>query len=187
MNKKIPQNLLILVLSLVTIACLYVTGWAVFLRPAQEPAAASQDYAPVELEPNAESIQNEEPASSAAEPADKGSGKVTIQFGDEVFVSRSTRSLSLNYANPNTSTHNVTVAVVLVDKNGTEVTIAQSGLLQSGLLQPGSALTRLDLDTEVNLPAGSYGGYFSLGFYDPASNEKATVDSHIDGLTIHVS
>ena len=175
MNKKIPQNLLILVLSLVTIACLCVTGWAVFLRPAQEPAAASQDYAPVELEPNAESIQNEE-------PADKGSGKVTIQFGDEVFVSCSTRSLSLNYANPNTSTHNVTVAVVLVDKNGTEVTIAQSGLLQ-----PGSALTHLELDTEVNLPAGSYDGYFSLGFYDPASNEKATVDSRIDGLTIHVS
>lgn len=57
MNKKIPQNLLILVLSLVTIACLCVTGWAVFLRPAQEPAAASQDYAPVELEPNAESIR----------------------------------------------------------------------------------------------------------------------------------
>lgn len=182
MNKKIPQNLLILVLSLVTIACLCVTGWAVFLRPAQEPAAASQDYAPVELEPNAESIPGEAPASSAAEPADKGSGKVTIQFGDEVFVSRSTRSLSLNYANPNTSTHNVTVAVVLVDKNGTEVTIAQSGLLQ-----PGSALTHLELDTEVNLPAGSYDGYFSLGFYDPASNEKATVDSHIDGLTIHVS
>lgn len=71
---------------------------------------------------------------------------------------------------------------VTVDKNGIEMTIAQSGLLQ-----PGSALTRLDLDTEVNLPAGSYDGYFSLGFYDPASNEKATVDSHIDGLTIHVS
>ena len=60
---------------------------------------------------------------------------------------------------------------VTVDKNGTEVTIAQSGLLQ-----PGSALTRLHLDNEVNLPAGSYDGYFSLGFYDPASNEKATVD-----------
>lgn len=71
---------------------------------------------------------------------------------------------------------------VTVDKNGTEVTIAQSGLLQ-----PGSALTHLELDTEVNLPAGSYDGYFSLGFYDPASSEKATVDSHIDGLTIHVS
>lgn len=69
-----------------------------------------------------------------------------------------------------------------VTNNGTEVTIAQSGLLQ-----PGPALTRLDLDTEVDLPAGSYDGYFSLGFYDPASNEKATVDSHIDGLTIHVS
>ena len=76
----------------------------------------------------------------------------------------------------------MTVAVVLVDKNDTEVTIAQSGLLQ-----PGSALTHLELDTEVDLPAGSYDGYFSLGFYDPASNEKATVDSHIDGLTIHVS
>ncbi len=182
MNKKIPQNIIILVLSLVTAACLCVTGWAVFVHPAQEPAAASQDYAPVELEPNAEPIPNEEPASSAAEPADTGSGKVTIMFGGEVFVNRSTRSMSLNYANPSTSTHNVTVAVVLVDKNGTEVTLAQSGLLQ-----PGSALTRLDLTADAELPTGSYDGYFSLGFYDPASNEKAAVDSRIEGLTIHVS
>lgn len=182
MNKKIPQNLLILVLSLVTIACLCVTGWAVFLRPAQEPAAASQDYAPVELEPNAEPLQNEAPASSAAEPADRSGGSVTILFGGEVFVSRATRSVSLDYSNPSESTHNVTVAVVLVDKNGTEVTIARSGLLQ-----PGSALAHLDLDTNVNLPAGSYDGYFSLGFYDPVSNEKATVNSHLDNLTIHVS
>ncbi len=152
------------------------------MHPAQEPAAASQDYAPVELEPNAEPIPNEEPASSAAEPADTGSGMVLVRLSPEVFVSCSARSVSLEYANPSTSTHNVTVAVVLVDKKGTEVTLAQSGLLQ-----PGTSLTHLDLTTDVELPVGSYDGYFALSFYDPASNEKSMVDSQAAGLTIHVS
>ena len=183
MNKKSTQNLLILILSLVTVACLCVTGWAVFLRPVQstDAAAQQQDYAPVELEPNAQPIaqEPEQPASSQA--VEEGSGHVTLTYTKVVTVQRSTRTVSLFYQNPSTSYNPVSVQVVLVDKNGIEVVIAQSGLLE-----PGTQLTSLTLSTDVNLPEGSYDGYYSLAFYNPDTGEKAVVDSVVQGLSITV-
>lgn len=183
MNKKSTQNLLILILSLVTVACLCVTGWAVFLRPAQstDAAAQQQDYAPVELEPNAQPIAQEPEPSASSQAVEEGGGHVTLSYTLAVTVQRSTRTVSLFYQNPSTSYNPVSLQVVLVDKNGTEAVIAQSGLLE-----PGTQVTSLALDSSVNLPAGSYDGYYSLGFYDPATGEKSVVNSVVQGLSITV-
>ena len=182
MNRKIPQNLLILILSLVTVTCLCVTGWAVFLRPARSAdAAASQDYAPVELEPNAQPIEEEPEQPASSQEVTEGGGHVTLTYTKAVTVQRSTRTVSLFYQNPATSYNPVSVQVVLVDKNGIEVVIAQSGLLE-----PGTQLTSLTLSTDVNLPEGSYDGYYSLAFYNPDTSEKAVVDSVVQGLSITV-
>lgn len=169
--------------------------------PAETPEAPADPAEPEEPDApaDADADPSDTPDQPTAEPADSGllpakdaetPVVVPTAAEDTVDIDVSWGAMEFTYTaawNPSTLAYDpgswtASGNTVTVDKNGTEVTIAQSGLLQ-----PGSALARLDLDTEVNLPAGSYGGYFSLGFYDPASNEKATVDSHIDGLTIHVS
>lgn len=169
--------------------------------PAETPEAPADPAEPEEPDApaDADADPSDTPDQPTAEPADSGllpakdaetPVVVPTAAEDTVDIDVSWGAMEFTYTaawNPSTLAYDpgswtASGNTVTVTNNGTEVTIAQSGLLQ-----PGSALTRLDLDTEVNLPAGSYGGYFSLGFYDPASNEKATVDSHIDGLTIHVS
>lgn len=166
-------------------------------EPSTEPTDPEEPDAPADADAN----PSDTPGQPAAEPADSGIALLPAKDAetpvvvptaaeDTVDIEVSWGAMEFTYTaawNPSTLAYDpgswtASGNTVTVDKNGTEVTIAQSGLLQ-----PGSALTHLELDTEVNLPAGSYDGYFSLGFYDPASNEKATVDSHIDGLTIHVS
>ena len=171
--------------------------------PAETPEAPADPAEPEEPEApaDADADPSDTPDQPTAEPADSGIALLPAKDAetpvvvptaaeDTVDIDVSWGAMEFTYTaawNPSTLAYDpgswtASGNTVTVDKNGTEVTIAQSGLLQ-----PGSALTHLELDTEVNLPAGSYDGYFSLGFYDPASNEKATVDSHIDGLTIHVS
>lgn len=171
--------------------------------PAETPEAPADPAEPEEPDApaDADADPSDTPDQPTAEPADSGIALLPAKDAetpvvvptaaeDTVDIDVSWGAMEFTYTaawNPSTLAYDpgswtASGNTVTVTNNGTEVTIAQSGLLQ-----PGSALTRLDLDTEVNLPAGSYGGYFSLGFYDPASNEKATVDSHIDGLTIHVS
>lgn len=171
--------------------------------PAETPEAPADPAEPEEPDApaDADADPSDTPGQPATEPADSGiallpakdaASAVVVPTAaeDTVDIDVSWGAMEFTYTaawNPSTLAYDpgswtASGNTVTVDKNGTEVTIAQSGLLQ-----PGSALTHLELDTEVNLPAGSYDGYFSLGFYDPASNEKATVDSHIDGLTIHVS
>lgn len=171
--------------------------------PAETPEAPADPAEPEEPDApaDADADPSDTPDQPTAEPADSGIALLPAKDAetpvvvptaaeDTVDIDVSWGAMEFTYTaawDPSTLAYDpgswtASGNTVTVTNNGTEVTIAQSGLLQ-----PGSALTRLDLDTEVNLPAGSYGGYFSLGFYDPASNEKATVDSHIDGLTIHVS
>lgn len=171
--------------------------------PAETPEAPADPAEPEEPDApaDADADPSDTPDQPTAEPADSGIALLPAKDAetpvvvptaaeDTVDIDVSWGAMEFTYTaawNPSTLAYDpgswtASGNTVTVDKNGIEVTIAQSGLLQ-----PGSALTRLDLDTEVNLPAGSYDGYFSLGFYDPANNEKATVDSHIDGLTIHVS
>lgn len=166
----------------------------VVLEPLTPAAEETEPAEPEEREPAAEPAEPEtdlpEAPGIVTLPAEGIVVVVPTAVEDTVDIEVSWGAMEFTYTavwNPSTLAYDpgswtASGNTVTVDKNGTEVTIAQSGLLQ-----PGSALTHLELDTEVNLPAGSYDGYFSLGFYDPASNEKATVDSHIDGLTIHVS
>ena len=160
--------------------------------PAETPEAPADPAEPKEPDApaDADADPSDTPGQPATEPADSGIALLPAKDAetpvvvptaaeDTVDIDVSWGAMEFTYTaawNPSTLAYDpgswtASGNTVTVDKNGTEVTIAQSGLLQ-----PGSALTHLELDTEVNLPAGSYDGYFSLGFYDPASNEKATVD-----------
>lgn len=162
--------------------------------PAETPEAPADPAEPEEPDApaDADADPSDTPDQPTAEPADSGIALLPAKDAetpvvvptaaeDTVDIDVSWGAMEFTYTaawNPSTLAYDpgswtASGNTVTVTNNGTEVTIAQSGLLQ-----PGSALTRLDLDTEVNLPAGSYDGYFSLGFYDPASNEKAPWTSY---------
>lgn len=168
-NNKIVRWLVIALIILVIIIILLLLrscgkekGPATVLDP---------DYAHMGEDSGAEPIEDDE--TSKAEVTG-GGGSVTISFTDDVRYSLSTGQLSLYYQNPNASTHNVVVQVILVSGEDEYL------LAQSGILKPGYQVT--SLTAEKNAPKLSVGGYkgrLTLLFYDPETGERAIVDTDI--------
>lgn len=173
-KKNDRQKILILILLLITVVCLCITGWAVFLRPAPKLT----DYAPAELEPNA--IAYDDDTSTGKLTASAGGGAVSISYTKRVYVHKASGKAELNYANPASSVNYVALQLVLVDAEGREAVLGQSGMLK-----PGTKLETLDL-TDTSCQPGSYGGKFILTFYDPDTGEKAILNTVVEGLEVIV-
>ena len=158
--------ILLLVLSVAAVILLIrkpaPKGPAVVLEP---------DYAQMQEDVGAETIPEDK--TEKAEVA-QGGGSVTISFMDNVRYDLSTGELTLYYQNPNASTHNVVVQVILI--NGEDEYL----LAQSGILKPGYQVTNLTADKNApQLSAGGYEGKLKLLFYDPETGERAIVDTDI--------
>ena len=141
----------------------------------QSPAGPSKvlepDYPQMTEDPNADTIPDDD---SEKPVVSNGGGSVTISFMDNVTYSLSTGELSLYYQNPNASTHNVVVQVIL--ENGEDEYL----LAQSGILTPGHQVTALQADAGApQLSVGGYNGKLKLLFYDPETGERAIVDTDI--------
>ena len=122
-------------------------------------------------DPNADTIPDDD---SEKPVVSNGGGSVTISFMDNVTYSLSTGELSLYYQNPNASTHNVVVQVIL--ESGEDEYL----LAQSGILTPGHQVTALQADAGApQLSVGGYNGKLKLLFYDPETGERAIVDTDI--------
>ena len=141
----------------------------------QSPAGPSKvlepDYPQMTEDPNADTIPDDD---SEKPVVSNGGGSVTISFMDNVTYSLSTGELSLYYQNPNASTHNVVVQVIL--ESGEDEYL----LAQSGILTPGHQVTALQADAGApQLSVGGYNGKLKLLFYDPETGERAIVDTDI--------
>ena len=168
------QTLVIAFLSAVTVTSLGITGWALFLRPAPKLT----DYAPAELEPNA--VVYDEDDGETKLGAGTNGGAVSISYTEDISISREKGVAWLHYVNPASSRNSVALQLVLVDSEGREAVVGQSGLLQ-----PGTMLEELTLD-DAGCQPGSYGGKYILTFYDPESGEKAILNTVLDGLKVTV-
>ncbi len=167
---QVPErhlNIAALVLGLVAAAALGVTVWALFFRET-EPTILAPDYAPQELERNAEDMED-----TGAEKleASSGGGAVSLMYQDQVVVQLSQGTAALNYGNPRESTQDVLVQIVVQDRL----------IAQSGLLTPGHQVNRLSLAEGAAelLEPGGYEGKFILSFYDPDTAEKANVNTEV--------
>lgn len=162
-KKDKKRNLLILILLLGIVVCLAVTVWALFFR-----APVSPDYAPGTLEPNAQVIENDD---SAKLEAPSGGGAISVQYADQVTISLSEKKAYLNYSNPNKSTQNTVLEIVIRDQ-----TVAKSALIE-----PGYQITELPLadGAEKLLSEGVYNedAVFKILSYNPETGEKAMVDT----------
>ncbi len=160
-------NYAALALALVAIAALGVTAWALFFRQT-EPSILAPDYAPQELEENAEEMEDTGREKLDAAP---GGGAVSLQYQDQVVVELGRARASLNYGNPAESTQDVLVQIVVRD----------TLIAQSGRLTPGHQVKTLALEENAagTLQPGGYDGKFVVSFYDPDTGAKANVDTEI--------
>lgn len=168
-NKSKKKGLIILVILLlaVTAAAVGVAVWALFFRQ-EENTTLAPDYAPQELEENAEPL-TEDSTEKLEAPA--GGGAVTLMYQDGVTVDLSEGTATFLYGNPGESTVNVLLQIVIQDQV----------IAQSGRLEPGNQVTLFHLEEGVaeQLEPGGYDGKYVLSFYDPETEEKSAFDTEI--------
>ena len=144
-----------------------MTVWALFFRKT-EPSILAPDYAPQELEENAEEMED-----TGAEKleAPEGGGSVSLMYQDEVVVQLGRNLASLDYGNPQESTQDVLIQIVVQD----------TLIAQSGRLTPGHSVSTLTLaeGAAERLEPGGYDGKFIISFYDPDTGAKANVNTEI--------
>ncbi len=165
MHEK-KRNVLIVLLLLITLIAIGVTVWALFFR---EPTVTlAPDYAPQEMEANAETIPGD-----SGEKLDQpeGGGSVSLTYSKELTIDLSDKKASLLFANPGKSNQDMVVQVVIQD----------TVIIQSGLLTPGNQVTALDLleGAEKQLAEGGYDGKFVVLYYNPDTGEKAILNTEI--------
>lgn len=170
-NKR-RTTLIIVLLLLITLIAVGVTVWALFFRGPS--VVLAPDYAPQELERNAETIAGD---SQEKMDAAEGGGAVSLTYGANVSVILSNQTAALLFANPGKSTQDMLIQVVIQD----------TVLVQSGRLEPGHQVTTLDLlDGAADmLVPGGYAGSLVVYYYDRETGEKAMINTEIP-VTISV-
>ena len=166
-QKRKKTWIVILLLGLVTAIAIGVTVWALFFRQ-PEVSVLAPDYAPQEIEQNAEDMGD---SGKDKLDAPAGGGSVNMNFKDQVAIDLSDNTASLYYGNPSESTQDVLLQIVVQD----------TLIAQSGRIVPGNELKTLNLAegaTDILQPGG-YNGKLVLSFYNPETGEKATVNTEI--------
>ena len=125
------------------------------------------DYPAPPLEEDAEKVEDDEGKMDAPE----GGGAVGMIYSDEVSIDLSDKKVTLLFANPNRSTHNVSIQLIVQD-----VVLAESGLLL-----PSHRITSLDVKDGIDIPEGVYekNAKIVIRFYDPNTNECTIINSEI--------
>lgn len=100
----------------------------------------------------------------------RNSGSMGIGFAPEVDVNRTTGTVTCYYEVDYTGTHD-TILQLILDKNGEEFLLAESGIVT-----PGHSVTRLTLKDGVvdRVARGVYSGRLRLNFYSPDGKTPET-------------
>lgn len=100
----------------------------------------------------------------------RNSGSMGIGFAPEVTVNRTNGAVTCYYEVDYTGTHD-TILQLILDKNGEEFLLAESGIVT-----PGHSVTRLNLRDGVvdRVARGVYSGRLRLNFYSPGGKTAET-------------
>ena len=160
-------NIAAIILGCVAVVALAVTVWAIFFHQTK-PSLLAPDYAPQELEENAEEL-NQDGEEKLEAPS--GGGAVTLMYKDVVTIDLSDKTVSLLYGNPGESTMNIVLQLVIQDNL----------IAQTGRLEPGHQVTVLNMEENAVelLEPGGYDGKFIVSFYDAETGEKSAVNTEI--------
>ena len=161
-NNKKHRTIAILLIIIIIILLMLLLRSCTASVPVLNP-----DFPPVEDDPNAEALGGDEEKLDHEE----GGGAVSIELHDEFTIDLSEGKAHLYFANPNRSTQDMMVEVVIQDQV----------IIQSGRLRPDHKVTSLDLlkNAEKKLTAGVYKGKIVVYYYDPVNNERAMVNTEV--------
>lgn len=170
MSKK-TRNILIIAAAILLVSAVVVG--AILLFGDDEPdgpvtiPGITPDYPAPPLDQGAEDVEDNEDKLDAPE----GGGAVGMIYSNEVEIDLSDKKATLLFANPNRSTHNVAIQIVVQD-----VVLAESGLLT-----PAKRITSLDVKDGIDMPVGVYASNAKIvvRFYDPETNACSIVNSEI--------
>lgn len=137
------------------------------------------------VDPNAETIPDET-ESPSEDPESVGvmeeqGGSVSMIYSLNAWLDLSTGTIDILFQNPGKSTHDVVLEMYV--RNGEEnVLIAQSGRIPAG-----SAMSFLTMkEGSASLSGGSYEALYKVLYYDPATGERALVESEITDVKLVV-
>ena len=152
-------------LSLISVAAITTTVWAVWLR---EAPMLDPDYAAKETDKGAEKIEGSE---GTGESGTMAGGKVNLIYSDEITVYLSNGTAELLVGNSAKSKHNIVAELVIRDKV----------ILQTGAVKPGYRIVDAELEqgaAEI-LQSGIYNGTLKLYMYDIGTNEREMLSADI--------
>lgn len=157
---------LILILLLITIISICITVWSLFFRGSD--TVLVPDYAPEQIEQNQNPIKND--TSEKVEPFE-GGGIVGIDYDNKVVIDLSDETISMYFANPNKSTKDMLVQVV----------VQGEVLAQSDRITAGNYITLLNMleGSVEKLSVGQYNGIFQVFYYDIETGEKSVVNTEM--------
>lgn len=98
-----------------------------------------------------------------------GGGAVELRYGKNATLDLTTKKISFFFENPGKSSHNMLIQFVIND----------TVIAQSGLIQPGFNIERLDFLNNINLSEGDYAGKMVVRYYDMNTNQEAIMSSEI--------
>ena len=165
-NHKRRKALIVIIIILIPL--LIASLWMLWdSPPAEEKPIMVPDYAPENSEPYAEVI----PGDTGEFKESNGGGSVTLNFSDSVVVDLSKETVSLFFANPKRSTHDLILQVIVKEE-----VIAQSELIPAGY-----QIETLDLIPGISdqLQTGGYDASFMVHYYDQNSKARAIINTNI--------
>ena len=107
---------------------------------------------------------------------------VTMNYSLDAELSQTNGVINLYFQNPNSSNHDVSLELVVIDGNS-EIVIAESELIK-----PGFQLLSISLDTNsAVLGKGVYNAKYRVSFFDSVTGEKSQISSEITDVTLTVT
>lgn len=160
-------RILIAALIMITLVC---TGITVYLLNRDDQTAVPA-YAPQQIDDNARELDNS--GDEEKLEAQEGGGSVSLTYSASVTVDLAQEKVSVFVENPERSTQDLIIQVLLKESENEEKVIAQSELIPAGY-----GIDEVDLQ-EDGLAKGEYDGVIRISYYNPDDGEKAMVNTDI--------
>ncbi len=161
--KKYKFKIIVVLTIIVTVVAISVT---IITLMTNQKTVISPDFAPIEKETYAETLDGENTEKLQQQ---EGGGAVSLTYSKDVTIDLANDTAEFLFQNPAKSNQNMVLQIVIHD-----TVVAQSGLIETGY-----GVKKLDLFKSVDLQVGEYEGKYNVLYYDAESGEKAILNTEI--------
>jgi|GEM_PF-1622089 len=102
-------------------------------------------------------------------------GSVTLEYTDQVVISKSTGIVNMHFKNPITSNQDMVIQIAIQGKNGEYI------IMQSDRICPGYILRTTKAEEKIlNVtPIGKYDGFYYIYYYNMNTGNRAVINTQI--------